>query len=62
VNKYLTTLIREAVEIRSQLVEAEEDGFIEEDCLIDLASPPIYDTYPNEEVSGRTKNKYSPIT
>jgi hypothetical protein len=26
---------KEAVEIRSQLVEEEEDGFIEEDCSID---------------------------
>jgi hypothetical protein len=43
-------VLREAVEIRSQSVE-EEDGFIKEDCLIDWASPPIYDTYPDEEVS-----------
>jgi hypothetical protein len=28
-----------------------EDIFIEEDCLVDWASPPIYDTYPDEEVS-----------
>jgi hypothetical protein len=42
---------KEAEEIRSQSVEAERDGFIEEDCLVDWASPPIYDTYPNEEVS-----------
>jgi hypothetical protein len=44
-------VLREAAEIRSQSVEEEEDGFIEEDCLIDWASPPIYDTYPDEEVS-----------
>jgi hypothetical protein len=44
-------MLREASEIRSQSVEEEEDGFIEEDCSIDWASPPIYDTYPNEEVS-----------
>jgi hypothetical protein len=44
-------VLREAVEIRSQLVEEKEDGFIEEDCSIDWASPPIYDTYPDEEVS-----------
>jgi hypothetical protein len=44
-------VLREVVEIRSQSVEEEEDGFIEEDCLIDWASPPIYDTYPDEEVS-----------
>jgi hypothetical protein len=29
----------------------EEDGFIEEDCSVDWASPPIYDTYPDENVS-----------
>jgi hypothetical protein len=29
----------------------EEDSFIEEDCSIDWASPPIYDIYPNDEVS-----------
>jgi ribosomal protein S15P/S13E len=44
-------VLREAAEIRSQLVEEEGDGFIEEDCLVDWASPPIYDTYPDEEVS-----------
>jgi hypothetical protein len=44
-------VLREAVEIRSQSVEEVEDGFIEEDCSIDWASPPIYDTYPDEEVS-----------
>jgi hypothetical protein len=44
-------VLREAMEIRSQSVEEEEDGFIKEDCLIDWASPPIYDTYPDEEVS-----------
>jgi hypothetical protein len=42
---------REAVEIRSQSVVEEEDRFIEEDCLVDWASPPIYDTYPDEEMS-----------
>ena len=42
---------REAAKIRSQSVEEEEDEFIEEDCSIDWASPPIYDTYPDEEVS-----------
>jgi hypothetical protein len=42
---------RETVEIRSQSVEVEGDGFIEEDCSIDWHSPPIYDTYPDEEVS-----------
>jgi hypothetical protein len=44
-------VLREAAEIRSQLVEEEGDGFIEEDCLVDWASPPIYDTYPDEDVS-----------
>jgi hypothetical protein len=44
-------VLREVAEIRSQSVEEEEDGFIEEDCSIDWASPPIYDTYPDEEVS-----------
>jgi hypothetical protein len=33
------------------LVEEDEDGFIEEDCSVDWASPPIYDTYPNKELS-----------
>jgi hypothetical protein len=42
---------RETVEIRSQSVEAEGDGFIEEDCSVDWASPPIYNTYPDEDVS-----------
>jgi hypothetical protein len=42
---------REAAEIRSQSVVEEEDRFIEEDCLVDWASPPIYDTYPDEEMS-----------
>ena len=42
---------KEAVEIRSQSIEEEEDGFIEEDISVDWASPPIYDTYPDEEVS-----------
>jgi hypothetical protein len=36
---------REAAEIRIQLVVEEED------CLVDWASPPIYDTYPDEEMS-----------
>jgi hypothetical protein len=44
-------VLREAAKIRNQSVKEEEDGFIEEDCLIDWASPPIYDTYPDEEVS-----------
>ena len=44
-------MLREVAEIRSQSVEEEEDGFIEEDCLIDWDFPPIYDTYPDEEVS-----------
>jgi hypothetical protein len=44
-------LTREAVDIRSQSVVDEEDRFIEEDCSVDWASPPIYDTYPDEEVS-----------
>jgi hypothetical protein len=44
-------VLREAVEIRSQSVKEEEDGFIKEDCSIDWASPPIYDTYPDKEVS-----------
>jgi hypothetical protein len=42
---------REAAEIRSQSVMEKEDRFIEEDCLVNWASPPIYDTYPDEEVS-----------
>jgi hypothetical protein len=42
---------REVAEIRSQSVEEEEDEFIEEDCSIDWASPPIYDAYLDEEVS-----------
>ena len=42
---------REAAEIRNQSVIEEEDRFIEEDCLVDWASPPIYDTYPDEDVS-----------
>jgi hypothetical protein len=42
---------REAAEIRSQSVVEKEDRFIEEDCLVNWASPPIYDTYPDEEVS-----------
>ena len=29
----------------------EEDGFVEEDCLVDWASPPIYDAYPDKKVS-----------
>ena len=44
-------VLRDAAEIKSQSVKEEEDGFIEEDCSIDWASPPIYDTYPDEEVS-----------
>jgi hypothetical protein len=42
---------RKMAEIRSQSVEEEEDEFIAEDCSIDWASPPIYDTYPDDEVS-----------
>jgi hypothetical protein len=42
---------REAAEIRSQLVVEKEDRFIEENCLVNWASPPIYDTYPDEELS-----------
>jgi hypothetical protein len=42
---------KEAAEIRSQSVEAEGDEFIEEDCLVNWVCPPIYDTYPDEEVS-----------
>jgi hypothetical protein len=42
---------REAVKIRSQSAVEEEDGFIEENCLVDCASPLIYDTYTDEEVS-----------
>jgi hypothetical protein len=42
---------RKAAEIRSQSIEEEGDGFIEEDCLVDWASPPIYDTYFDEEES-----------
>jgi hypothetical protein len=42
---------READEIMSQLVEEEEDEFIEEDCSVYCASPPIYDTYPDKEMS-----------
>jgi hypothetical protein len=38
-------------EIRSQSVVEKEDKFIEEDCLVDWASPPINDTYPNKEVN-----------
>jgi hypothetical protein len=44
-------VLRVAVEIRSQSVREEEDGFIEENCSIDWASPPIYDTYPDKEGS-----------
>ena len=42
---------RETAKIRSHLVVEEEDGFITEYCLVDWASPPIYDTYLDEEVS-----------
>ena len=44
-------VLREVAEIRSQSVEEEEDGFIEEDCSLDWASPPIYDTYLDDEMS-----------
>jgi hypothetical protein len=39
------------IEEGAQSVEGEGDGFIEEDCSVDWSSPPIYDTYPDEEVS-----------
>jgi hypothetical protein len=42
---------REAAEIKSQSVVEKEDRFIEEYCLVDWASPPIYDTYLNKEVN-----------
>jgi hypothetical protein len=42
---------REAVEIRSQSIVEKDDGFVEEDCLVDWSSPTIYDIYPNDEVS-----------
>jgi hypothetical protein len=42
---------REVAKIMSQSVKDEGDGFVEEDCSIDLASPPIYDTYPDKDVS-----------
>jgi hypothetical protein len=42
---------REVAEIRSQSAMEEEDRFIEEDCLVDWASPPINDTYLDEEMS-----------
>jgi hypothetical protein len=42
---------KKAAEIRIQLVVEEEDRFIEEDYLLDWASPPTYDTYPDEEMS-----------
>jgi hypothetical protein len=42
---------RETTKIMSQSVVKEEDGFIEKDCSVDWASPPIYDTYFDEEVS-----------
>jgi hypothetical protein len=38
---------REMAKIRSLSDVEEEDGFIEEDCSVDWASPPIYDTYPD---------------
>jgi hypothetical protein len=42
---------REAAEIRNQSVVEEEDRFTKKDCSVDWASPPIYDIYPDEEVS-----------
>jgi hypothetical protein len=42
---------REAAEIRSQSVMEEDDEFIEDDCSVDWASQPIYDTYLDEVVS-----------
>jgi hypothetical protein len=47
----LKVVPREVVEIRSQLVEEEKDEFTKEDCSVDCAFPPIYDTYLDEEVS-----------
>jgi hypothetical protein len=41
---------RKAAEIRNQSDVEEEDRFIEEDCSVDWASPPIYDTYSDKEV------------
>ena len=37
--------------MRSQSVKEEEDGFIEEDYSVDWAFPPIYISYPDEDVS-----------
>jgi hypothetical protein len=45
-------------EIKSQSVVEEEDRFIEEDCSVDWASPPIYDTYPDEDVSSIHQNDF----
>jgi hypothetical protein len=42
---------KETVKIRSQSVVEEDDRFIEEDCSVDWASLPIYDTYHDENVS-----------
>jgi hypothetical protein len=42
---------REAAKIKSQLVEDEGNGFIEEDCLIDWTSLPINDIFPDEKLS-----------
>jgi hypothetical protein len=44
-------VLKEAAEIKSQSVDEEEDRFIEEDCSVDWASPPIYNTYLDEDVS-----------
>jgi hypothetical protein len=43
--KMAKMVTREAAEIRSQSTMEEDDEFIEEDCSVDWASPPIYDTY-----------------
>ena len=42
---------RETAKIKGQSVVEVEDGLVEEGCLVDWASPPIYDTYLDEEVS-----------
>jgi hypothetical protein len=42
---------KEAAKIKSQSVVEKKNGFIEEDCSVDWASPPIYDTYLDEEMS-----------
>ena len=49
--KMAEKLPREALEIMSQSVVKEEDGFIVKYCSVDWISPPIYDIYPDEEKS-----------